>query len=213
LVTAEVMVWDDVLQTIGYKENRLFGPFMLAAYAIVNLYWTIFRPGHSLIPREIFIAAGQALSLLRIPFLWASWIILTPSYLLNTVFNIVVTANYWVLSKNGATQLSWIEPYIYDGMGASCLLETYKCPEIYLNYNPETGNCDHVCPDTTQYVSFQSFGCTECPKHHWRVDALNYCECQHESCGVTRIPIDPGTEINSIDGYTYGDISIISSAL
>lgn len=125
----------DFMETLGYKENRIIGPLMLVAYSAANLQWTLWFPGVNLLPKWPFKIIGQLLSLVRIPFLWASWVLLTPSYLINVVINIVIGLNFWVLTKNNVTSFAVIEPYVYDTMGSSCLLDTYKCPELYLNYN------------------------------------------------------------------------------
>lgn len=132
---------------MALKESRIFGPLMLVLYSAVNLQWTIWFPGQGLLPKWPFKILGQLLSWFRLPFIWASWVLITPSYIINLGINVMIAMNFWVLTKNQVTSFGVLEPYVYDAMGASCLLETYKCPEMYLNFNSTSQECEHICSD------------------------------------------------------------------
>ena len=113
------------------------------------------------------------LSWAELPLVWASWLVMWPNYVITSAVNLYFLAVYYVLLRNGVVQISYLEKYLYDAVGSSCIVENNKCNELWLRYDRTTGECYHACIDSNSIYDFDSMTCVECP--YGRDTVGNYC--------------------------------------
>ena len=155
----------DFIQQITYKENRFNAPLVLLLSiftASVSSYWNARSPGTFGYDNRLFRAGEQIISWAELPLVWLSWLFMWPNYIFTTAVNMYFLAVYYVMVRNGVVQVAYLEKYLYDVVGASCIVENNKCNEIWLRYDRATGECYHACLDSDSVYDFDTMTCIKC---------------------------------------------------
>lgn len=136
----------DFVTQLALKENRLTAPVVLGPSVFFKSVFSFY--GYSF-ESKYLVAAEQLMSWVRLPFVWVSWLIFAPSYLMTIGVDILVLMVYLVLTQTETADVRNLELYAYDMFGTACIVQNEKCPEFWVYYDSHSDSCKNFCDGET----------------------------------------------------------------
>ena len=164
------------------KENRLTAPVVLGPSVFMKSALTY--GGYQFDSSRYLVVLEQLISWIRLPFVWISWLIFSPSYAMTIGIDILIVMMYIVLNEVKSADIRNLELYAYDLFGTPCIVQNAKCPEFWMYYDSYTDSCKNFCQGErevygkatkTEVFDVTRFTCIPCPTGRQFDGANNRC--------------------------------------